>query len=103
MKFTEQNKSIMFDNLSSLIGGNHIKLFNLPDIKNELSKMQRNPKSSGRGFSIEAPKGRNEHDDIPVALALACMQIQPRLKVQDSGTGPGILLGQPSVWSSVEW
>jgi len=101
MKFTEFNKPVILDNLSSLIGGGHIKLFNLPEIKSELSKMQRNPKTSGRGFSIEAPKGRNEHDDIPIALGLACMHITPVLKTISESRS--VSTGPRSIFMTEEW
>lgn len=99
MKFTEQNKPIIMDNLSSLIGGRAIELFNLPEIKNELAKMQRTARESG-GFKIAA--GKNGHDDIPISLGLTCMGVRPLL-VSSVGNNTTLTPGAKSVWQTVEW
>jgi len=102
MKLNEYNKPIIMDNLASLIGGKHIELFDLAEIKDELRKVQRRAKASGRGFDIAAPKGKNEHDDIAIALGLACIGVQPRLVNTSTDTTP-ISVGVPSFWSEIEW
>lgn len=98
MKFG-MNKEPIMDHLSSLIAGVHIKLFNLDELKNELLKMSREARPSGV-FKIAAPKG--EHDDIPIALALACIGIHPQQQVV-YGSNTESLKGIPSWWNSVKW
>ncbi len=96
MKFG-MNKEIIMDNLGSLIAGHHIHLFRTDDVVNELEKMTRTARESGV-FKISAPKG--EHDDIPIALALATIGVNPLVEVY-STMDMKHLKPEPSWWHTV--
>jgi hypothetical protein len=94
--FNATNKQTLLDHLSSLVENTQVQFWNDPEIAYELNLMQRTPRQTG-GFKIAAPK--DEHDDIPVALALMCHQVAPLVQPVAIPLDLDSLMGSPSIFS----
>ena len=99
--FTPKNKPVMLDNLSSLIATNKVTLFYETALIYELKKMQR--KQMANHMQIAAPSGT--HDDIPIALALMCMDVRPLGDVISVESNIDWMLNMPQVseWHNPLW
>lgn len=97
-----QNKVPLLDNLSAMIAGNKIKLFNLEVIKSELKTMQRSMIGTNK-LVIQATKG--DHDDIPMALCLMTKDIRTMMvEIATKSTLDHLINSSPkSEWQNVIW
>lgn len=76
VKFNNTNKQDIYNHLAALISHKKIKLWNDPDILNELNIFQRALTPSGRA-TMKAPG--DKHDDIVTSLALMVKDYKPAL------------------------
>ncbi len=85
--FNQKNKAPMLDHLSSLIAECKIRLFDMDVIRLELGQMQR--KAMESGVVKIAAGGKDQHDDVPLALAMMVSGVRPiaDILMVDNATG----------------